>query len=117
MSIPKNCTVLVIGGGPAGSYAASVLAREGIDTVVLEAEEFPRYHIGESLLPSVRYLLDFIDCYDKFNAGGFQRKVSIPRPSFSRAKYLHSTLIFRLTGRTHNIEWRNIQIQFQATGL
>ncbi|XRM44975.1 hypothetical protein ABZX51_008076 [Aspergillus tubingensis] len=74
MSIPKNCTVLVIGGGPAGSYAASVLAREGIDTVVLEAEEFPRYHIGESLLPSVRYLLDFIDCYDKFNAGGFQRK-------------------------------------------
>ncbi|GLB06602.1 hypothetical protein AtubIFM57258_001912 [Aspergillus tubingensis] len=74
MSIPKNCTVLVIGGGPAGSYAASVLAREGIDTVVLEAEEFPRYHIGESLLPSVRYFLDFIDCYDKFNAGGFLRK-------------------------------------------
>lgn len=112
MSIPKNCTVLVIGGG--GSYAASVLAREGIDTVVLEAEEFPRYHIGENLLPSVRYFLDFIDCYNKFNAGGFLRKVSISRPSF---KYLHSTLIFRLTGRTHNIEWRNIQIQFQATGL
>ncbi|OJJ68851.1 hypothetical protein ASPBRDRAFT_132455 [Aspergillus brasiliensis CBS 101740] len=74
MSIPKKCTVLVIGGGPAGSYAASVLGREGINTVVLEAEEFPRYHIGESLLPSVRYFLDFIDCYDKFNAAGFLRK-------------------------------------------
>ncbi|RAK94351.1 radH flavin-dependent halogenase [Aspergillus costaricaensis CBS 115574] len=61
-------------GGAAGSYAASVLAREGIDTMVLEAEEFPRYHIGENLLPSVRYFLDFIDCYDKFNAGGFLRK-------------------------------------------
>jgi flavin-dependent dehydrogenase len=43
MSIPENCTVLVVGGGPGGSYTASVLAREGIDTVLLEAEKFPRY--------------------------------------------------------------------------
>lgn len=41
-SIPEQCTVLVVGGGPAGSYAASVLAREGIDTVLLEADTFPR---------------------------------------------------------------------------
>ncbi|KAL4960462.1 NAD(P)/FAD-dependent oxidoreductase [Aspergillus stella-maris] len=74
MSIPNHCTILIIGGGPAASYAASVLGREGIDTVVLEAEEFPRYHIGESLLPSVRYLLDFIECYDKANNHGFLRK-------------------------------------------
>ncbi|KAL4909005.1 hypothetical protein BDW74DRAFT_187432 [Aspergillus multicolor] len=74
MSIPEECTVLVVGGGPAGSYAASVLAREGIDTVLLEAEVFPRYHIGESLLPSVRYYLDFIDLYDKFYSHRFLRK-------------------------------------------
>lgn len=42
MTIPETCTVLVIGGGPAGSYTASVLAREGIDTVLLEADSFPR---------------------------------------------------------------------------
>lgn len=43
MSIPQETTVLVIGGGPAGSYAACALAREGISTVVLEADIFPRY--------------------------------------------------------------------------
>jgi heterodisulfide reductase subunit A-like polyferredoxin len=42
MSIPKKCTVLVVGGGPGGSYTASVLAREGVDTVLLEADTFPR---------------------------------------------------------------------------
>jgi flavin-dependent dehydrogenase len=41
-SIPKDCTVLVVGGGPGGSYTASVLAREGINTVLLEADVFPR---------------------------------------------------------------------------
>lgn len=43
MSIPEETTVLVVGGGPAGSYSACALAREGINTVVLEADIFPRY--------------------------------------------------------------------------
>jgi len=42
MAIPGSCTVLVVGGGPSGSFAAAALAREGIDVVVLEAEKFPR---------------------------------------------------------------------------
>ncbi|TGJ86279.1 hypothetical protein E0Z10_g2483 [Xylaria hypoxylon] len=72
--IPEECEVLVVGGGPAGSYTAAVLAREGIDTVLLEADSFPRYHIGESMLPSMKYFFEFIDLYEKFNAHGFVHK-------------------------------------------
>ncbi|KAL4965408.1 NAD(P)/FAD-dependent oxidoreductase [Aspergillus stella-maris] len=75
MSIPPKCTVLVIGGGPGGSYTASVLAREGINTVLLEAEKFPRYHIGESMLPSLRHYLRFIDLDKVFDNHGFTKKV------------------------------------------
>ncbi|KAH8691645.1 radH flavin-dependent halogenase [Talaromyces proteolyticus] len=74
MSIPSETTVLVIGGGPGGSYAASALAREGIDTVVLEADIFPRYHVGESMIPSMRPFLRFIDLDDTFLKYGFVKK-------------------------------------------
>lgn len=49
MSVPENCKVLIVGGGPAGSYSASVLAREGISVVVLEADKFPRLVLFQSL--------------------------------------------------------------------
>ncbi|KAI3390924.1 hypothetical protein diail_8351, partial [Diaporthe ilicicola] len=74
MSIPESCSVLVVGGGPAGSYAAAALAREGVDVVVLEADHFPRYHIGESMLASIRHFLRFIDLENTFDAHGFYRK-------------------------------------------
>ncbi|TFK44724.1 hypothetical protein BDQ12DRAFT_673465 [Crucibulum laeve] len=71
MSLPLRTTVLVVGGGPAGAYAAAALAREGIETTVLEAVKFPRYHIGESMLPSLNSFLRFIDAEDKLRAHGF----------------------------------------------
>jgi flavine halogenase len=42
MAVPEGCSVLIVGAGPAGSYAASVLARDGFDVVLLEADKFPR---------------------------------------------------------------------------
>ncbi|KAK0508844.1 hypothetical protein JMJ35_009120 [Cladonia borealis] len=74
MSVPARCAVLVVGGGPGGSYAAAVLAREGVDVVLLEAEVFPRYHIGESMLASMRYFLRYIDLEDAFDNHGFEKK-------------------------------------------
>ncbi len=46
-----RCDVLVIGGGPAGSTIAALLAERGLDVVVIEKDRHPRFHIGESLLP------------------------------------------------------------------
>ncbi len=51
MNEQAECDVLVIGGGPAGSTVAALLAREGRRVVLLEKDHHPRFHIGESLLP------------------------------------------------------------------
>jgi flavin-dependent dehydrogenase len=48
----RECDVLVIGGGPAGSTIGALLAQQGHKVVVLEKEHHPRFHIGESLLPA-----------------------------------------------------------------
>ena len=47
----SDLDVLIIGAGPAGSSAAALLAEKGHHVLILEREKFPRYHIGESLLP------------------------------------------------------------------
>ncbi len=53
-----ECDVLVIGGGPGGTTVASVLAERGRDVVLLEKDQHPRFHIGESLLPANLPLLE-----------------------------------------------------------
>jgi flavin-dependent dehydrogenase len=66
--------VIVIGGGPAGSTAATTLAKTGRRVLVLEKARFPRFHIGESLLPYNRAVFDELGVWEKVSAAGFMVK-------------------------------------------
>src|SRR5579859_5730121 len=66
---------LIIGGGPGGSSASTFLARAGKRVLVLEKEHFPRFHIGESLLPYNRALFEEMGVLNTLEAAGFPKKL------------------------------------------
>jgi halogenation protein CepH len=74
MTALTSADVVVIGGGPAGSVAAALLADSGHRVLVLERERFPRYHIGESLLSATLPILDATGALPAIEAHGFLRK-------------------------------------------
>ncbi len=70
---PETCDVLVIGGGPAGSTAAALLAARGHSVTLLEKAHHPRFHIGESLLPANMPLLARLGVADEVAALGMEK--------------------------------------------
>src|SRR6201991_113952 len=69
--------VIVMGGGPAGSTVSSLLAREGRKVVLFEKEEFPRHHIGESLMTDTYWTFQRMGFLDKLKASPFVQKYSV----------------------------------------
>ena len=77
MSLPNSSgrlDVIVIGGGPAGSTAATMLAKHGCSVLLLERSEFPRDHVGESLLPASIPVLEELGVIDEVQQAGFLPK-------------------------------------------
>ena len=67
--------VIIVGGGPGGSTAGSILAKGGKRVLILEREKFPRFHIGESLIPFGNDVFREIGVWDKMKEAGFMPKL------------------------------------------
>src|SRR5437762_5470193 len=77
MQANTNFDAIIIGGGPAGSATAAILAEHGHNVVVFEREKFPRYHVGESLLPFTFQPLERLGLIDKMRQSAFIKKYSV----------------------------------------
>ncbi len=72
-----NWDAIIIGGGPSGASAAAMLAGQGHRVLVLEREKFPRYHVGESMIPFTYGPLERLGLIPKLKGSAFQKKFSV----------------------------------------
>ena len=109
MADSSHASVIVIGGGPGGSTAATLLARQGFDVTLFEREIFPREHVGESLLPASIPILENLGVIEEIEAAGFTPKYGAtmvwgrdPEPwswhfAETNASYPHAYQVWRPT--------------------
>jgi flavin-dependent dehydrogenase len=75
--IPRETDVIVIGGGPAGSTCSTLLAGKGLRVELFERDRFPRFHIGESLIPQTYFVLERLKMLPKLKNSHFVKKYSV----------------------------------------
>jgi hypothetical protein len=105
-STSAECDVLVIGGGPAGTTVAALLAERGRDVVVVEKAQHPRFHIGESLLPAN------LPLFDRLGIAEDVRRIGLYKPGaeFVSDLYGKSNMFFFDTA-THLVATHSYQVR------
>lgn len=105
--------VAVIGGGPAGATAATLIAQAGHQVHLFERESFPRFHIGESLMPETYWTFRRLGILDKMKQSGFQRKFSV---QFVTESGKESAPFFFRDSRDHECSqtWQVTRSEFDA---
>lgn len=79
----SDTDVVVIGGGPAGATTATLMAQQGLRVQVFEREKFPRFHVGESLIPETYWVLERLNMIPKLQQSAFVKKRSVQFVSYN----------------------------------
>jgi len=103
--------VIVIGGGPAGSTVSTLLAKKGHKVVLFEREKFPRYHIGESLIPETYWVLEKLGMLEKLKKSHFVKKFSV---QFVNAQGKESAPFYFWDNKPHECSqtWQVVRSEF-----
>lgn len=116
MADAQTTQVVVIGGGPAGSTVSTLLAQKGIQVELFERERFPRFHIGESLIPETYWVLKRLKMLDKMKASHFVKKHSV---QFVNASGKVSTPFYFFENKPHECSqtWQVVRSEFDEMML
>lgn len=76
-AIRDGYDVVVVGGGPAGATAATITAQHGHDVLLVDREVFPRFRIGESLMPATYWILERLGVLERMRESAFPKKYSV----------------------------------------
>src|SRR4026209_457876 len=103
--------VVVIGGGPAGSTGSGFIAQRGHRVGLFERERFPRFHIGESLIPETYWVLKRLGMLPKMKASRFVKKYSV---QFANASGKHWAPFYFWDNKPHECSqtWQVVRSEF-----
>jgi flavin-dependent dehydrogenase len=116
MSSSGSADVVVIGGGPAGSTVSTLLAQHGCKVQLFERDRFPRFHIGESLIPETYWVFQRLKMLDKMKASPFIKKYSV---QFVNAQGKESAPFYFHDNKPHECSqtWQVIRSEFDLMML
>jgi flavin-dependent dehydrogenase len=112
----QTTDVVVVGGGPAGATVSTILAQRGVKVKLFEREKYPRFHIGESLIPETYWVFKRLNMLEKMKASPFIKKFSV---QFVNAAGKESAPFYFHDNKPHECSqtWQVIRSEFDIMML